>query len=798
MQTRIRCALIPVFVAVAMSFLFWWPLYGGAGFIGGDLYPYFFPQKVFYTDCLKAGRFPLWNDLAGFGYPVLGESQTGAAYPFHLLTYFVLDLNTAYNAEHLLHYIVCFLGTWLFARRLGLSGVGAHLAAIVFTYGWFPPRACLEWAILTGAWLPVALWCTESFLQVRTWRYAIGLSVAIGMQLLAGHFHLAFITQLLVVTWFAYRLWSEWRVRRIINPADKLQNDRARMRSKFEGEIPSPQLSSRKAGARGQSEIADGQLDHRRAVVGFLLALMAGAGLAAIQILPTWELKQRSSRVVTGGDYDPAYGHLPPLYVSQLVAPWCWYGPLPFDEDNVVRDAAECVAPWHWFGPFRDANDRDQIYDLDRAIQRCRFAALGTGTNKVEAHCYCGIIPICLAFWAAILWFRATCIRSSRDSHQILFDRTGGYWLIAGSLALIYATGMLLPIGLHLPGFRFFRGPGRYGIVTTLAVALFAGSMLSRLRVRFSNRIGRIALMAIVFSSTCGDLWLVSRIVKYTMMINPPAIAFREASDVRRMMLAEPMPPRLLAPGPNVCNMLGVSCVPWYLGIAPAEYVDPQFAMPSVQKPPADGGPTSCTPELLEWLSRSGVTHVLNFERLDQASWQVELIWSGIDPFLNRIWGRSEPIYLYRFRTRDAVVPLDFPGRAFADDAECHITPLDWKSTPAESRRYELKSDQPKMTEVVVTELQYPGWTVRQGNTALEPKAHGMFRAVQANENDGDVIWAYQPRSVYFGAGISLFTAILLAVIAHLRFWRPALVERILTIQPPANGPARSNPRASS
>lgn len=745
MQPRIRCLLIPIVFAVAITFLFWWPLYFGAGFIGGDLYPYFFPQKAFYSDCLKQGRFPLWNDLAGFGYPILGESQTGAAYPLHLLTYISFDLNTAYSAEHLLHYTICFFGTWLFARRLGLASSGALLAAVTFTYGWFPPRACLEWAIVTGAWLPVALWCTESYLQFRTWRYAIGLSLVLGVQLLAGHFHLAFMTQMLVVTWFAFRLWIE-------RPAGSPQN-RIREESR-----PVPPIA-----------------------IGFILALIAGMGLAAVQLLPTWELKQRSSRVVTGSDYDPAYGHMPPLYVSQLIAPWLWYGPLPFDEDNVIREIAEYTAPWHWFSPFRDAKDRDQLYDLDRAIQRCRFAALQAGTNKVEAHCYCGMVPVCLAIWAVIAWIRARYSQGVLNSNKVLFERTRGYWLIAALLAIGYATGILFPIARHLPGFSFFRGPGRYGIVVTLAVALFAGHMLSQLRFKISSRVGRGLLLAFVFSSTCGDLWLVSRMVKYTVMTNPPRIAFRESSDVRQILLAEPTPPRLLAPGPNVCNMLGVSCVPWYLGIAPAEYVDPQFAMPAVPKPPASGTATECTPELLEWLSRSGVTHVLNFERLDQASWQAELIWSGIDPFLNRVWGRNEPIYVYRFRTGDAVPgKTEFPGRAYALDENCRVIPKDWKSIPAESRSYECESDPPRSCEVIVTELQYPGWTVRQGNTPLSPKTQRMFRAAVANENSGDLTWEYRPRSVYYGASISVLTAILLAFIAHMRFWHPALVDRLL------------------
>ena len=201
-----RFPFTQLFFGIVLTFLVWWPLYGGAGFIGGDLYPYFFPQKAFYADHLKQGDFPLWNDLAGFGYPVLGESQTGAAYPFHFLFYRFLDLNTAYNAEHLLHYVLCFMATALFSKRVGLTDAGAGLAALVFTYGWFPPRACLEWAILTGAWMPVSLWCVESLLQTGLWRYAIGLSIAIGLQLLAGHFHLAFITLLLVSTFSFVRL----------------------------------------------------------------------------------------------------------------------------------------------------------------------------------------------------------------------------------------------------------------------------------------------------------------------------------------------------------------------------------------------------------------------------------------------------------------------------------------------------------------------------------------------------------------------------------------------------------------
>lgn len=742
MFNRVKASLFFLAIALAMTFLFWWPLYQGAGFIGGDLYPYFFPQKAFYSDSLKAGIFPLWNDLSGFGYPVLAESQTGAAYPFHFVFYSLFDLNTAYNLEHLLHYLICFAGSLLFARRVGLKTGGAYLAAVTFTYGWFPPRACLEWAILTGAWMPVALWCVESFLQTGWWRYAIGLSVTLGLQLLAGHYHLSFITLLLVTTYAAFRIWQMAR------PSG---GDVAIKRSGF-----------------------------TRFAAALILAVLCGGGLAAVQVLPTWELKQRSTRIITGGEYDPAYGHMPPAYVTQVFAPWSWYSLLEIDEENPVRDLAEFLAPWHWFGPRHAPSDTTKVYSLDEVVQGSRFLAATAGTNKVEAHFYCGMVPLILAVIAF-----ATTLRSARSQRRepqpVLLQRMTIYWLLAGCFALLYATGQLMPLGKHLPGFSFFRGPGRYGIVPSLAIALYAGLMLDGLLARFSGRAGRQLLMAAVFASTIGDLWLVSRMVKYTVMVSPPRINFRDASVVRQRLRQETEMPRLLAPGPNVGNLLGVSCVPWYMGMAPSEYVDPRFAMPEVPKPLANNKPTPGSPELVEWLSRNGVTHILNFEPLEEAAWNVEQIWTGHDPLLNRVWARQEPIFLYKLQKHPAGGEnQSFDGRLQVSSNLATVTVPDWQNAMPNSRRIELSTNSTEPTEVVLRELDFPGWTTSRGTTALDSKKVGMFRSTTVS-GDGEIVWKYWPSSFVYGGVISLTTIFLLATAGHFRFWHPRLVERLVS-----------------
>ncbi len=745
MRHFLLCSL----TACALTLLFWGALWSGYGFVGGDLYPYFFPQKAFYADRLHAGEFPLWNHLTGFGYPILGESQTGAAYPPHLVTYYLFDVNTAYNVEHLVHYVLCFVATWLFAHRIGFGTSGSCLTAVVFTYGWFPPRACLEWAIVTGAWLPMSLWCVESFLQTRWWRYGIGLGCALGLQLLAGHFHLAFITQLLVVAYGGWRLWS----------------NRADTRHKMGSE-------SRRDNRRDNNSTPS---SIQGVCLSLGLAIVAGFSLAAVQLVPAWELKTRSSRAEVGREHDPAYGYLPPLYISQMFAPFLWYSPLAIDGDETIRTISELAAPWHWFGPH---------HDLESAVQQTKWGSLSTATNKIEAHLYCGLVPLGLAVWWLIAGRKrsgATAVMNSgptlREGRKLIEEERGVrlspvdetlFWMVVGTIALVYSTGWLLPVARYIPGFNFFRGPGRYGIVTTLACALMAGRGLDAL-VAKRQRLGRRALIGLVFWSTIGDLWLVSRMVTNVVMVPNPAISFRKQSDVRKRLLDEPTRPRLYCPGQNVGNLLGVSCLPVYLGIAPSEYADPKFAGLGMPKSTGDGKPLVADEEFLRWLRDSGVTHILSFEQLDEPSWQASLLWQGTDAMLNRAWGRSEPLWLYRL-TGPGWVSL-IPEDAGTTSV---VEPTGWSNEVA------LMVESSDSATVLLRELAYPGWNACIDDAEASSSSLGMFRQVDVPEGAHRIVWTYRPLSVIYGAVISLLTALTLATLGHVRFWHREWLNRLM------------------
>ncbi|WP_298864252.1 hypothetical protein, partial [uncultured Gimesia sp.] len=593
--------------SLGLTWIFWNGLWSGGGLIGGDLYSYFFPQKTFFAERLQAGEFPLWNSNIGHGFPLVAESQTGAFYPFNYFAYRFFPVNTAYNFVQILHYILAFVFTALYVRRLGYSLIAALFAGLVYTYGWFPSRICLEWAIIGGAWLPLALWCVESFFQTRSWRYPILLCFALTMQILPGHFNLAFITQLMLLVYIPARIW--------------LSRDET-----------TEQLKPVR----------------RFTVILLLLAFVSAYALSAVQLGPTWELKQLSQRAEVGeGSHQPGYGHIPVWYLSQVVAPWAWY---PYE---VNLDAG--------LAPGSDA------------------------TNQVEAHLYFGMAAVLLLIFGT--WRRVW----TGDRRLVLLA-------MIGLLALLYTPGWFLSLTKHLPGFSFFTGPGRYGIVTTFSVAVIAGVSMERLIVNWNKHI-QLLIVSLVCLFTVADFWVVSRYVTYATIIPNPPVKQGQKSALKKIIQEFGKPVRLFAPGANLPTLIGVASTPVYLGIGPEQYYNPKTAMPEPLPFKEEDLPTV---EQIEWLQKAGVTHILSQHPLKLDQWPVKPIWSDYDAVLNPAWGRfDEPLYFYELQGSRGRLAWTQPV-------------VNQSATIKEYRANEviIEADTPTEDTLILTDLYYPGWKV--------------------------------------------------------------------------------------
>ncbi|MBC8290946.1 MAG: YfhO family protein, partial [Planctomycetes bacterium] len=434
-------------------------------------------------------------------------------------------------------------------------------------------------------------------------------------------------------------------------------------------------------------------------------------------MFPTWELKKASQRKgdVEGGEFDPGYGHIPPLYLSQVVASWWW---------------------WH-----------DPEIDRDLALQNLSTLAWKSGTNQAEAHLYFGLIPL-LAIIAAAGW---------HATRQKMLTRFHITWFILGLAAIAYSTGWLIPILKYVPGFTFFRGPGRFGMVATLGMAVAAGAALHLLCGKRKEQ-SQWVIAAAVFAFTAWEFHYISRHVTYAFQLERTPIHNLPDSRVRETLAVSEHPVRLHAPGPNLTNLLGVSSVPEYLGLGPAEYyVEELKAKPlDLARDPASSR------EFAEWASRHGVTHVLCFEPLPKLpEWR--LILAEPDPFLNSAWARlhNEPLYLYR-RTAPSY-------RAFieTDSGQAPAT-----ITRYEANEVEIQVEASSPGQAVLRDLMFPGWEVTvDGESAEAKRCDRLFRAVDVPAGNHTIVWAYRPASLSAGLGVSCAALIILLAIGHVRFW---------------------------
>jgi hypothetical protein len=197
-------AWLPILALVVGVGAWLWPIgFGGRMPVGGDVTQFAIGLMAFLSQALRAGRWPVWNDLWGYGFPGLAESQMGVYYPPHWLLYGWLSVEGAYTASLVAHTLWAALGASWAARRFGVSPWGAALAGFSWaTCGFYLIHLPHHWAATTGSWMPWAWGLAWMSLrgQGRHSRWAPwALAVVLTLQVLPGHFQLGFITQVSVL-----------------------------------------------------------------------------------------------------------------------------------------------------------------------------------------------------------------------------------------------------------------------------------------------------------------------------------------------------------------------------------------------------------------------------------------------------------------------------------------------------------------------------------------------------------------------------------------------------------------------
>jgi hypothetical protein len=343
------------------------------------------PLRTAAANIMRGGYLPLWNPYIFSGMPLHGAAQAGLLFPLNW-SYLIFSPPVATNVMMLATYALAALGAYLYARRSGSLIVGAIVTSLAWQWSSFLITHIGHTNILqTAAILPWILWALDGYGMQDTRGRGILLAAVVAVQCFTGHQQTFAFSLLLAVPYAVVR-------------------------------------------ARAASERKTGYLRS-------LWFIAAGVMLAAVQIVPTFELLRNSPRAAASYSYFTAFS-LPPRFILTFLAPYLMGG-----GDGLLFKA--------WYvGP----------------------------TFYGEYAAYVGVISIILALFALLV-----------DR-----DRLTKFWAVVVALGLLLALGRFAPLGLYkviffIPVLNLFRVPARHLMEVDFALAVLAGRGLSTLVARRSN-----------------------------------------------------------------------------------------------------------------------------------------------------------------------------------------------------------------------------------------------------------------------------------------------------------------------
>ncbi len=360
-----------------------------------DVITQMFPWKHLTIELWQEGIVPLWNPFNFSGSPFLANYQSAVLHPFNWL-FFILPEVEAWSLLILTQPLLAGLFTYLFCRELKLSQAASFLSAVAFMFSGFMVT-WMAYGTMVHAmlWLPLIFYGLQKGFQKITPASFLLISLPLGASFLSGHFQVSLYVLMGALAFLFYQL-----------------------------------VATRK----------------KRAFLLCLLFIILGVSLAAVQILPTFELYQHSVRSQAANISEI----IPWSYSITLLAP-------DFFGNPVTRN--------DWLGNFN------------------------------EWAGFAGVIPLMLAFYALI----------SQKKKEVFF-----FAILFLICFLLSRPSPVLDLiaRLKVPVFSS-SAAARVNGLQAFSLALLAGFGFDQLRKNLAERKSKAAyLTAFIFLALCLGVWL--------------------------------------------------------------------------------------------------------------------------------------------------------------------------------------------------------------------------------------------------------------------------------------------------
>ncbi len=285
MSSPRRERLLIAVALIAIPLVYFYPvLTGQVTLAPGDGWAQNLGVRSLAGQMIARGEWPLWNPFIFGGMPLAASVYPGSFYPPNWL-FALLAPVTAINLVVLTTYHLALIGTYLYARRAGLTRLGAILAGTAFAFGGFMINHLSHTSrIAAAAWLPWVLLAIEN-LAVKEdwqsiWRWTVLGALMVALQFFAGEPQMMVFSALTAAPCVIFAF----------------------------------------------VRIRDGR-SRTRFVVSLALMLLGAILLSMIQLLPSLELLAQSERSDPGPAFFDTYS-LPPWQLPGLIFPYFFGGAL--------------------------------------------------------------------------------------------------------------------------------------------------------------------------------------------------------------------------------------------------------------------------------------------------------------------------------------------------------------------------------------------------------------------------------------------------------------------------------------
>lgn len=164
-----------------------------------DAFIYFYTNREYTAARLLDGQLPLWNPYVFAGTPHLANPQSAVFYPGTWL-FLLFPTPYAYTANLFVHTVLAGAAMSAFTRSaLGASRAGGLAAGVCYMLsGAFTAHLGHLNQLSAAALLPTVLLTADRAVRGLSARWAMGMATLLGVQLLAGHPQVTYMTVLLV------------------------------------------------------------------------------------------------------------------------------------------------------------------------------------------------------------------------------------------------------------------------------------------------------------------------------------------------------------------------------------------------------------------------------------------------------------------------------------------------------------------------------------------------------------------------------------------------------------------------